>query len=176
MTYVTRFAPSPSGPLHIGHAFSALTAHARAQARGGTFLLRIEDIDTARCTSAFEQAIYDDLTWLGLSWPQPVMRQSERMPTYHAALDQLVALNLCYPCKCTRGDIRAALSAPQEGAPIHGPDGLIYPGTCRARTMSDAGPTDSIRLNMATALAHLRGELGFTETGLAASGSAKVRR
>ena len=165
MTYVTRFAPSPSGPLHIGHAFSALTAFARAQSRGGRFLLRIEDIDIARCTPAYEQAIYDDLSWLGLTWPHPVMRQSDRMPVYRAALDELVSLNLCYPCNCTRSDIRTALSAPQEGAPIQGPDGLVYPGTCRARRMSGAGPRDSIRLNMAAALDHLHGDLCFSETG-----------
>ena len=165
MSYTTRFAPSPSGPLHIGHAFSALTAFDRARAQHGAFLLRIEDIDTARCTAAWEQQIYNDLHWLGLAWPGPVMRQSNRMPAYRAALGHLIGLGLVYPCRCTRGDIRAALSAPQEGVPLHGPDGLIYPGTCRTRRMPDATPADSLRLNMAAALAHLARPLAFTETG-----------
>lgn len=164
MTYVTRFAPSPTGPLHLGHAYSALTAHARARAQGGRFLLRIEDIDPARSAPEWEAQIYDDLRWLGLDWPEPVMRQSTRLPAYRAALDRLAAMGLLYPCRCSRGDIRAALSAPQEGAPLHGPDGLIYPGTCRERPMQDASPEDAIRLNMARATA-LTGPIRFTETG-----------
>ena len=164
MTYRTRFAPSPTGPLHLGHAYSALTAFDRARANGGEFLLRIEDIDRARSKSAFEAQIFDDLTWLGLSWPHPVLRQSTRLAAYRAALDQLIALGLCYPCQCSRGDIRAVLSAPQEGAK-HGPDGLIYPGTCRSRPMSGATETDSIRLNMRAAIDHLSTEPRFTETG-----------
>ncbi|NBO20467.1 MAG: tRNA glutamyl-Q(34) synthetase GluQRS, partial [Rhodobacteraceae bacterium] len=84
--YVTRFAPSPSGPLHLGHAYSALTAAARARAAGGVFLLRIEDIDPARSRREWEAAIYHDLAWLGLRWPLPVMRQSDRLPAYRAAL------------------------------------------------------------------------------------------
>ena len=137
-SYLTRFAPSPTGPLHLGHAYSAVTAFNRAQAQGGTFLLRIEDIDRSRCRPDWEAQIYDDLHWLGLSWPEPVMRQSDRLPAYAEALDRLAALGLTYPCRCTRSDIRAAVSAPQEGAT--GPDGLIYPGTCRHRSMSEAGP------------------------------------
>jgi glutamyl-Q tRNA(Asp) synthetase len=149
---VTRFAPSPTGPLHLGHAFSALTAFDLAGPHG-TFLLRIEDIDTPRSKPEWEAQIYDDLHWLGLTWPSPVMRQSDRMPAYRAALDQLAAMDLLYPCRCTRGDLRSALSAPQEGAPMFGPDGPIYPGTCRHRTMAEAGPQDAIRLNMARAAA-----------------------
>ncbi|MFN3524998.1 MAG: glutamate--tRNA ligase family protein, partial [Paracoccus sp. (in: a-proteobacteria)] len=126
---VTRFAPSPTGLLHLGHAFSALTA----AASGDRFLLRIEDIDRDRCHPEFEAAIYDDLAWLGLTWDQPVLRQSDRLPAHQAALHRLAPLT--YPCRCKRGDIRAALSAPQEGAPPAGPDGLIYPGTCRTRSM-----------------------------------------
>ncbi len=170
MSYVTRFAPSPTGPLHIGHAFSALTAYRCAQAHDGTFLLRIEDIDRARSRDEYEQQIYDDLRWLGLDWPTPVMRQSDRMPAYRAALDRLIAMGLCYPCNCSRGDIRAALSAPQEGAPIEGPDGVIYPGTCRGRPMSEAGPTDAIRLDMTRATAHLDALPAFRETGPLFSG------
>ena len=165
MSYRTRFAPSPTGPLHLGHACSALLAYGRAQTFGGQFLLRIEDIDQSRCRPEYEAQIYEDLHWLGLSWPAPVLRQSTRLPAYRAALDRLVALGLCYPCACRRADIRAALSAPQEGAPLHGPDGLIYPGTCRHRPMSDADASDSIRLNMAAALDHLGHVPDFTESG-----------
>lgn len=160
--YLTRFAPSPTGPLHLGHAYSALTAFDRAQAQGGTFLLRIEDIDRSRCRPEWEAQIYDDLHWLGLSWPEPVMRQSDRLPAYAAALDRLAALGLLYPCRCTRADIRAALSAPQEGA--MGPDGPVYPGTCRHRQMAEAGPQDAIRLDMAKAMA-LSGSISFREYG-----------
>ena len=158
----TRFAPSPTGPLHLGHAFSALTAFALAQAAGGTFLLRIEDIDTARCRPEWEAQIYDDLHWLGLTWPEPVMRQSERLFAYRAALDRLGDLGVLYPCRCTRGDLRAALSAPQEGVPLAGPDGPIYPGTCRQRTLAEAGPTEAIRLNIARA-APITGPLHWTD-------------
>ncbi len=157
--YVTRFAPSPTGPLHLGHALSALTAWDRARAAGGTFLLRIEDIDTARCRTEWEAAIADDLRWLGLAWPEPVLRQSDRMPAYRAALARLADLGVLYPCRCTRGDIRAALSAPQEGAPAP-----LYPGTCRGRAMADAGPGDAIRLDLSRALA-LTGPLAFDEAG-----------
>ncbi|RJE79043.1 tRNA glutamyl-Q(34) synthetase GluQRS [Paracoccus sp. JM45] len=137
---VTRFAPSPTGLLHLGHAFSALTA-----AQAGRFLLRIEDIDRDRCKPEYEQAIFDDLAWLGLDWPLPVMRQSDRMQAYQDALTQLA--HLTYPCRCRRGDIRAAMSAPQEGVLPAGPDGLIYPGTCRDRPMADAASDDVIRLD-----------------------------
>lgn len=131
MSFTTRFAPSPTGPLHLGHAYSALLAWDMAQAAGGTFLLRIEDIDQARARPDWEAQIYDDLAWLGLSWPTPALRQSERQPAYDAALDALWARGLLYPCTCNRKDILAAASAPQEGAPLLGPDGMVYPGTCR---------------------------------------------
>ncbi len=165
MTYRTRFAPSPTGLLHLGHAFSALLAHDRAQAAGGTFLLRIEDIDQPRCKPEFEAAILEDLHWLGLAWPRPVLRQSDRIQAYDAALDRLVSLGLCYPCRCRRRDIRAALAAPQEGSQ-NGPDGPAYPGTCRGRSMNRATPQDAIRLDMRRAL-DLLGDPGatFNETG-----------
>lgn len=151
MARVTRFAPSPTGPLHLGHAYAALVA----AARGDRFLLRIEDIDRQRCKPEWEEAIYDDLQWLGLHYEEPVLRQSQRQPAYDAALEQLKALGLTYHCTCTRADIRAALSAPQEGT-----DGPIYPGTCR-----NAGhASGALRLNLTKALAHL-GDLSFTETG-----------
>lgn len=143
----TRFAPSPTGLLHLGHAFAALIAD--RQASPGAFLLRIEDIDRERCKPEFEAAIFEDLAWLGLNWPQPVMRQSDRLAAYRAALLRMAPW--CYPCRCRRGDIRAALSAPQEGHPLSGPDGLIYPGTCRGRPMTDTGPDDVIRLDAARA-------------------------
>ena len=162
--YRTRFAPSPTGPLHLGHAFSALTAFDRARAAGGEMLLRIEDIDPARSRPDWEAAIHSDLAWLGITYPHPVLRQSTRLPAYRDALARLAELGVLYPCRCRRGDIRAALSAPQEGAALHGPDGLIYPGTCRGRRMADAAPDDALRLDMARAVAMV-GPVGFTETG-----------
>lgn len=165
--YRTRLAPSPTGYLHLGHAYSAIIAHDRARARGGTFLLRIEDTDRARCRPEYEQAIYDDLAWLGLTWETPVLRQSDQLAAYEATLDRLIAQGLCYPCRCTRADIRAALSAPQERMVHRTPDGLLYPGTCRHRPMSDRQPVDAIRLNLARALeaAGDPARLTFEETG-----------
>ena len=157
---VTRFAPSPTGLLHLGHAYAALFA----AAVGDRFLLRIEDIDRDRCRPEYEAAIYDDLHWLGLDWPLPVMRQSDRMADYRAALDRLAPL--AYPCRCRRGDIRAALSAPQEGALPAGPDGLVYPGTCRGRPLAEAGPDDVIRLDVGRAFDALgRAGLSFRNGG-----------
>lgn len=159
---VTRFAPSPTGLLHLGHAYAALVAQQRAGA--GRFLLRIEDIDQTRCRPEFEALIFDDLHWLGLSWPAPVMRQSDRMVAYRHALTKLAASGLVYPCRCSRGDIRAALSAPQEGVVLHGPDGPVYPGLCRGRSMHDAGPQDALRLDMRKAVRGLS-RLAFMEHG-----------
>ncbi len=160
---VTRFAPSPTGLLHLGHAYSALVAWERAWGQG-RFLLRIEDIDQARCRSVFEAAIFEDLRWLGLDWPEPVMRQSTRMGAYRAALERLAGMGVVYPCRCRRRDIQAAVSAPQEGAAAIGPDGLVYPGTCRGRGMDRAGPGDVLRLDMGLALV-LAGPAHFVETG-----------
>jgi len=171
VSFVTRFAPSPTGPLHLGHAYSALLAHDMATAAGGTFHLRIDDLDQSRSRAAWEEQIYDDLGWLGLSWPHPVWRQSERLPIYRAALDQLWQRGLLYPCTCTRADIRAAASAPQEGAPLHGPDGLIYPGTCRPATPPTGPMPDApLRLDMRRALAALDSPVAFTETGTGPDG------
>ena len=159
----TRFAPSPTGLLHLGHAFAALTA-ARL-ATPDSFLLRMEDIDRERCRPEFEAAIVEDLHWLGLHWPEPVMRQSGRGAAYAAALDRLGRAGLLYPCRCRRADIRAALSAPQEGA--QGPDGPVYPGTCRHRRMTEAGPEDAIRLNAVAAFAHLNlDEIAFLDENI----------
>jgi glutamyl-Q tRNA(Asp) synthetase len=162
--------------LHLGHAYSALLAHDQAKAEGGKFLLRIEDIDSTRARAHWEAQIYDDLHWLGITWDGAPMRQSDRLPTYQQALEQLWARGLLYTCKCSRKDINAALSAPQEGAePSFGPDGPVYPGTCRpsadTQTPDPGCPLpsgDALRLNMSAALAALDGRaLRFEETNLA---------
>ncbi|WP_323041399.1 tRNA glutamyl-Q(34) synthetase GluQRS [Gemmobacter sp.] len=162
MAFVTRFAPSPTGPLHLGHAYSALLAHDMARAAGGNFLLRIEDIDPQRSKPEWDAQLRDDLAWLGIRWDAEPMRQSDRMPAYRAALDGLWARGLIYPCTCTRRDIDLALGAPQEGAPHHGPDGPVYPGTCRHRPRSGPRPMDQhLRLDMAAAAE----PTAFAETG-----------
>lgn len=153
--FITRFAPSPTGPLHLGHAYSALLAHDMARSAGGKLLLRIEDIDSTRSRPEWEEQIYDDLTWLGISWDETPLRQSDRLSNYTQALNSLWARGLLYPCSCTRRDIAAAASAPQEGAdPAYGPDGLIYPGNCRAKTdPRTAFPEhQALRLDMQKAL------------------------
>jgi glutamyl-Q tRNA(Asp) synthetase len=127
---VTRFAPSPTGHLHLGHAHSALVGWQAARRAGGRFLLRIEDIDQMRCRPEFTAAILEDLAWLGLDWDGPVRVQSEHLADYRAALDQLTRQGVTYPCFCTRADIQAEM-ARADAAP-HGPDGPLYPGTCRA--------------------------------------------
>jgi glutamyl-Q tRNA(Asp) synthetase len=172
MTFVTRFAPSPTGPLHLGHAFSAMLAHDMARAARGTFLLRIEDIDRARSRPDWEARIVDDLRWLGLSWPEPVMRQSGRLPLYRAALSDLWSRGLLFPCTCARRDIAAAAAAPHEGEPPMGPDGIVYPGTCRGRDRGGALPADAVlRLDMGAALAALgRAPPAFRETGAGPGG------
>ena len=154
---VTRFAPSPTGKLHLGHAYSAIFAH--NQAAGGSFLLRIEDIDPARCTRAFEQGIFDDLAWLGLSWPKPVRRQSDCMNDYDTALAKLHDMELLYPCFCSRTDIQEEIA--RSGVAPHGPEGALYPGTCRHLTQvqqiknMEAGMPYAFRLNMERALEHV---------------------
>jgi glutamyl-Q tRNA(Asp) synthetase len=126
---VTRFAPSPTGLLHLGHAYAALFAAQAAAEAGGRFLLRIEDIDQARARPEFERAIHADLAWLGLAWEMPVRRQSEHMADYGRALARLAADGLIYPCFCTRAEIRAEIA--RAGVAPQGPAGPIYPGTCR---------------------------------------------
>ena len=165
MTFRTRFAPSPTGPLHLGHAYSAMLAHDMARAAQGTFILRIDDLDQARSRPAWAAQIEDDLAWLGLTWPQPVLRQSQRSARYRSALKTLWARGLLFSCSCTRADIRAAAAAPQEGAPVHGPDGLIYPGTCRPDApLSGPLPDAVLRLDMARAAQ----DIAFAETGAGA--------
>lgn len=126
---VTRFAPSPTGGLHLGHAYSAFFAYGAAKAAGGRFLLRLEDIDRQRCRPEFSGKILADLAWLGLDWEEPLRRQSEHWDDYRAALGKLEKAGLIYPCFCTRADI--ALEAAQSGHAPHGPAGLLYPGICR---------------------------------------------
>jgi len=126
---VSRFAPSPTGRLHLGHGYSALLAHDYARTRGGRFLLRIEDIDPGRTREAFVAGIEEDLAWLGLSWDGEMVRQSQRLPLYAEALERLKAEGLAYPCFCTRAAIAAEIAA--SAAAPHGPDGPHYPGTCR---------------------------------------------
>ncbi len=142
MQPVTRFAPSPTGRLHLGHAFSAILAHDFARERGGVFLLRIEDIDPGRSRPEHVDAIIEDLQWLGLDWDGEIVYQSERLDLYAAALERLKAMGLLYPCFCTRADIAASVAAPHPGSAsgAGAPDGPIYPGTCRGL------PADAIDL------------------------------
>ena len=169
---VTRFAPSPTGLLHLGHAFAALTAH--EQAKGGTFLLRIEDIDAARAREEFVRAIAEDLAWLGLAWEQPVRRQSGHFDDYARALNQLDAKGVLYPCFCTRRDIAESADAP------HGPEGPLYPGICRGLSSEDraarmaAGAPYALRLDVARAVQHA-GTLSFDERGHGPAGEAGVQ-
>jgi len=156
MSVVTRFAPSPTGYLHLGHAYSALLAHSVARERGGRFLLRIEDIDRGRCRAGFTEAIEDDLSWLGVAWDGGVRKQSEHLDDYRAALARLEAMALIYPCFCTRAAIKAeleaAVAAPHDAPPV-------YPGTCRALPESERharirqGLPYALRLDIAKAQA-----------------------
>jgi len=146
MHAVSRFAPSPTGPLHLGHAYSALLAHDFARERDGTFLLRIEDIDPGRSRTEHVDGIIADLLWLGLEWDGELLYQSERLATYAAALERLQAAGLVYPCFCTRADIAASSAAP------HGPGGAIYPGTCRGLADPDLTLPHAWRLDMAKAV------------------------
>jgi len=153
----TRFAPSPTGLLHLGHAHAALFAWVCARGAGGRFLLRIEDIDRGRCRPEFTDAILEDLAWLGLDWDGPVRWQSRHFDDYRRALDRLDAAGLIYPCFCTRAAIQAEIA--RAGAAPHGSEGPLYPGTCRALSADErqariaAGETYALRLDMAQAVA-----------------------
>lgn len=140
----TRFAPSPNGLLHLGHAYAAIVAHDLARQRGGEFLLRIEDIDGTRSRAELVPEIVADLEWLGLTWNGPVVFQSARLGNYAAAGERLKAMGLLYPCRCTRAEVLAAASS-------SGPDGPVYAGTCRGRDVDPAGA--AWRLDMARAAA-----------------------
>lgn len=160
---LTRFAPSPTGELHLGHAYSAVLAHGAAHDAGGKFLIRIDDIDGSRSRDDYIGASLADLAWLGLDWDGEPVRQSLRLGDYAAALETLRARGLVYPCFCTRADIAASLAAP------HGPSGAVYPGTCRNLSETDrdrrtAGEPHCWRLDTARAVA-LAGDLMWEEAG-----------
>lgn len=150
---VTRFAPSPNGPLHLGHAYAAVIAHDLARGRGGRFLLRIEDIDGERSRAGFVAEFLADLRWLGLEWDGEAVFQSRRLASYAGAGERLKAMDLLYPCRCTRAEIAAA-------ATRAGPDGPVYPGTCRGRAVDPQGA--AWRLDMARAMA-LAGPLEWVD-------------
>lgn len=170
MSVTARFAPSPTGLLHLGHAHAALFAWHAARQAGGRFLLRIEDIDASRCRPAFTSAILRDLAWLGLDWDGAERVQSAHLPDYRTVLDRLAARRLLYPCFCTRADIAREMAAATT-AP-HQPDGAPrYPGICRhlsgaerARRIA-AGEAYALRLDMAAALATLGTKLSYTAHG-----------
>lgn len=140
----TRFAPSPNGPLHLGHAYAAIVAHDLARTSGGEFLIRIEDIDGERSRACLVEEFLADLAWLGLRHDGPVVHQSDRLPAYAQAAERLRAMGLLYPCRCTRAEIAATATA-------SGPDGPLYPGTCRSMDIDPAGA--AWRLDMGKALA-----------------------
>jgi glutamyl-Q tRNA(Asp) synthetase len=177
MPPVFRFAPSPNGYLHLGHALSALLNADMARATGGRLLLRIEDIDTARCRPEYETAIYEDLEWLGLAWERPVRRQSERYDDYRAALGTLETMGLVYPSFESRADIARLVAAKEAIAPWpRDPDGApLYPGDAKSMSVPDrkrridAGAPYALRLDMPAALARA-GKLTWTETGAGPNG------
>lgn len=165
--FTTRFAPSPTGLLHRGHAFSALTAHDAARAANGAFLLRIEDIDATRCRPAFEAAIFKDLAWLGLTWEQPVRRQSEHLAEYQAAIETLAARGLLYRCFRTRRQIAEAIASAPHGA-METWRGAPLPADEEARRLA-AGEAFAWRLSLEAALAQA-GPLTFVEEGSGPNG------
>jgi glutamyl-Q tRNA(Asp) synthetase len=171
---IYRFAPSPNGPLHLGHALSAFLNHDMAMEAKGHFLLRIEDIDLARCTPEFEQGIYRDLTWLGLAWETPARRQSDHFASYEAALDRLRDMNLVYPAFMTRGEVRAQVTAFEADGKtwLRDPDGApLYPPEDKHRSRAERqaliaeGKRHAFRLDMEKALQQIRMPLVWTETG-----------
>lgn len=178
---VFRFAPSPNGLLHLGHARSALLNAMRAAATGGRFLLRIEDIDTGRASAEFEAAIYRDLAWLGLAWETPVRRQSEHFADYAVALERLKAMELVYPAFMTRGEVRdhvaragsAAAPWPRDpdGAPLYPAGDRERPPRERRKLLSEGRP-HAWRLDMAAALARAGAAPGWTELGAGPGGEA----
>jgi len=175
----TRFAPSPTGYLHLGHAFSALTAYESARAEGGAFVLRIEDIDQARCRPEYEATIFEDLAWLGLEWEVPVRRQSEHFDEYAAALARLDGIGVLYPCFCTRKEIAEEVAHAVD-AP-HCPEGPLYPGTCRALAPEECAArmrTEpyALRIDVAKAAGQLGRPIHFEEHGRGPGGEQGLRR
>ncbi len=167
-TETTRFAPSPSGHLHLGHAFSGLFSERAARQAGGRFLLRVEDIDSTRCRPTFTQEMIEDLEWLGLRWDAPPLAQSTRGEAYRQALHRLTDMGLLYPCFCTRADIRAEIVG--AAAAPHGPDGPLYPGLCRELSSRErakrrkAGVPYALRLDVRKAQ-RLAGPLTWQDRG-----------
>ena len=168
---ITRFAPSPTGRLHIGHAFSALFAYRKTMESDGTFILRIEDIDLGRCRDEFIDGFYEDLSWLGITWAQPVRKQSDHFETYAAYLDKLNDMGVLYPCFCSRKDIAAEIEG-IGSAPHHiptGPEGHHYPGTCRHLSTQErqdkinSGAPYALRLDLDKALAIAGTDLTWTD-------------
>jgi len=161
---VTRFAPSPTGYLHLGHAHSALSAWNAARETGGRFILRIENIDPARCRPEYEAAIFEDLAWLGISWESPVRRQSEHREDYASALAKLERLGVIYPCFCSRKEIAGEIA--RMGHAPHGPEGHLYPGTCRnlseneRKRRTESGAPYALRMDYAKAM-HIAGKLSW---------------
>lgn len=181
MPPVFRFAPSPNGYLHLGHALSALLNAEMARVAGARLLLRIEDIDETRCRPEYETAVYEDLSWLGLTWERPVRRQSQHYADYRAALSRLDAMGLIYPSFESRAEIGALVAARDaHGAWPRDPDGaLLYPGDARSMSPSErkrrvaAGDPYALRLDMASAIARA-GPLTWTETGAGPNGETGV--
>ena len=178
---VFRFAPSPNGYLHLGHAYSALLNFDLARRAGGRFLLRIEDIDATRCRLEFEAAIYEDLAWLGISWETPVRRQSEHFARYREAVERLAGLGLIYPSFESRAEIARLVAQREAGAPWpRDPDGApLYPGTAkslppdeRERLIAQGTPY-ALRLDMPAALARTK-ELAWREDGAGPGGESGV--
>ncbi|MFN3959646.1 MAG: tRNA glutamyl-Q(34) synthetase GluQRS [Parvularculaceae bacterium] len=178
-SFITRFAPSPTGYLHLGHAYSALSAFKAARAARGRFILRIEDIDETRCRAEFETAIYEDLRWLGVEWESPVRRQSDHMADYRAALDRLIARGLCYRCFKTRSEILDEIARAPHLSPS-GPEGPAYVGApseaAEEAAMIASGAPFAWRLSMARAAAALGGfdGLRFIEEDLDGSNMRRV--
>ena len=158
--FLTRFAPSPTGHLHMGHAYSALKAFNMAKENGGTLLLRIEDIDITRCRKEYVSSIKEDLLWLGIEWSGDILIQSEKMAGYKKALNTLEKLGLTYPCFCTRADIKTQIEN-SSNAP-HGPDGILYPRTCstlsskKIKTAISRGAPFAIRLDIKKSIEYLK--------------------
>ncbi len=164
---VTRFAPSPTGLLHLGHAYSALFAFEAARKSGGSFLLRIEDIDFTRCRREFEVAILEDLAWLGIEWETPVRRQSDHLHEYVAVAEQLRVRGLLYPCFCTRKDIQREIEL--AAAAPHAQEGPVYPGMCRSLSEDErqsrivSGESFAMRLDLNRAIAEVGGDLEWID-------------
>ena len=167
---IERTAPSPTGDIHLGHVYSALTAYRNAKANNGVFKLRIEDIDITRCKIEYENVIIKNLTWLGLKWDEKIMRQRTRYKSYNLAIDKLMKEDLLYPCSCSRTDVKKALSAPH----IEDTSSLVYPGTCK-KVKPNKG-VKALRLNIDKAIKKLGNDkLYFYETGITVGNSHEKR-